>query len=187
MPPFAFFWKYRVLTIILVIGAFAISSAYTIWFTQPKYERLVFLSIGLEQPVDPTAAELWIEANDYMTESIQGWLIDPGFKNSIPYEFSLSVKKQEKQNLLVRATAQDAEIAQKAATAILENLQSAIDQYNTATKGTVVITRTTQSENVIMPSVKTNSAVSVIGTLIALWIAGSLFYWAKTLPNGHAR
>ena len=96
MPPFAFFWKYRVLTIILVIVALGGSSAYTLWLTKPKYERLVFLSIGLEQPVDPTSAELWIEANDYMTESIQGWLIDPGFKNSIPYEFSLSGKNKDR-------------------------------------------------------------------------------------------
>lgn len=173
MPPFAFFWKYRVLTAGLVIVAVAVSSAITIWGIQPKYERLIFVSIGLEQPNDPASAELWTQANDYMAESIQGWLIDPGFKNDIPYDFSLSVRKQEKQNLLVSVVAAEQTIAQQAAAVVIENLQNAIAQYNEATQGTVRITRTTQSDQVIMPSLKINIAAGVLGVLIAFWCVGS--------------
>lgn len=174
MPPFTFFWKYRKLTIGFVVIAVALSSAWTMWGINPKYERLVFVSIGFQQPNDlTTTAEVWTEANDYITESIQGWLIDPGFKNGIPYDFSLSVRKQEKQNLLLSVSAADPDTAQKAATAVLENLQKAITEYNTATKGTVVITHTTQSENVVTPSLKLNVAVSVLATLIGMWLVGT--------------
>lgn len=182
MPPFAFFWKYRIVTVVCLVIA-AISAVGITKNTAPQYQEIVFLSIGLEQPTQSDAVELWTQANDQMTETIQGWLVDPGFQKMIPGDFSLSVRKQEKQNLLITMTSATQENAKTATTALIQNLHTAITEYNTATKGTVAITHLTQSENTVTPSLKLNIAVGVVGTLILLWLVGSAVFFIKTISH----
>lgn len=103
----------------------------------------VFVSIGNAQKGMQSENSAFdnVQAADHFTETVQGWFKNPVFQKRIRIEGSseTSVRKQEKQNLVLSFTSENPEVARKMNETTRSELQREIDSYNAATKNEFVI------------------------------------------------
>jgi preprotein translocase subunit SecF len=106
------------------------------YFNQNAYGTTVFLNIGAKS--NPQISPLdTVQAADSFTETIQGWFKNPEFLYKIAESAGLNAepaaRRQEKQNLVVTFKTQDEKQAHEVYLAVKTQLQSEIENYNSAT------------------------------------------------------
>ena len=84
-----------------------------------------------------------IQAADAFTETIQGWFKNPvmveQIRSGAQYNVDFSVRKQEKQNLLVTFKTQTAEQGKKVALVTEETIRAQIGKYNRETGADITV------------------------------------------------
>lgn len=102
---------------------------------------LIFVTMGMEMP-EVTSADFYVTNEshnviDQFTETVQGWLFNPSLLEDINVEagqrVQLSVRKQEKQNLLVTVTVPIDGDVDAASSAVLIVLDRELAAYNRMT------------------------------------------------------
>lgn len=101
------------------------------------YVSTIFVSIGNAQNGNQAESSSYdrVQAADHFTETVQGWFKNPEFQKRIRIEGSseTSVRKQEKQNLVLSFTSENAEAAKKMNENTKSELQREIDTFNSVT------------------------------------------------------
>lgn len=124
-------WKTITLITIITLGSSLVSAYY--YFQ--GYNSTIFLSIGLKQNLTVSPYDN-LQAADQFTETIQGWFKNQQLIKSIEDQSQIrpefSVRKQEKQNLVVSYKTTTSEQAQKLATSTKDVLQKNLLAYNQA-------------------------------------------------------
>ncbi len=129
----------RLLSITIItflVGGAVVSFGYSMGFMKGN-NTTIFITIGAEESVSsPSLGSLYdtVQAADFFAETIQGWFKNPEFLRNVqtgtsePLNFS--VRKQEKQNLVVTVHTQqpwDSKILGSV-------LEHAIEEYNSVSK-----------------------------------------------------
>jgi capsular polysaccharide biosynthesis protein len=132
------FWKQFIVLTVISALTFTLS---VYFYQQSAFNVTVFINIGAksfstENKIESNLYDT-VQAADQFTETIQGWFKNPAFINRIDFatqtETSFSVRKQEKQNLIVTFRTPTEELAKKVSQSIQENLRMELGNYNRQT------------------------------------------------------
>lgn len=98
-------------------------------------ENSIFIDVSVQDKFQKTSAYENLEAADQITESIQGWIIDPSFQDAVNKASSTNLailsKKQEKNNLVISFKSTDEGTSATLGEKINQQLQKRIQEYNT--------------------------------------------------------
>lgn len=116
---------------------------YSVTFLTTTYEGVIFMSVGMEQEDYPEDAEAFgargvTEADNYFSETVQGWTMDPSFAIQVSERVgegvSVSARKQERQNLIFQVFAGSSEVVAVAADEAINEIQERLSSYNETMK-----------------------------------------------------
>jgi hypothetical protein len=171
---------YRRLLAVLMITVLAVllGLGYTLQFDKGSKNGLMFLTFGMEIP-DAVPAVYMITSDghnivDHFAETVQGWFLNPAFDARIDaaagQDVSLSVRKQEKQNLLVEfAVPLDGDL-ELAGNAILDNVQEDMTDYSLATNTDFVLALSSMTKFETPPNYLMNGLVGgLLGFLFVIF------------------
>ena len=107
--------------------------------TKP-FETTIFVTIGQTETANTaTTAFDNVQASDYFSETVQGWLKNPEFINRVYTKASTSVeiatRKQEKQNFLITFTTSNPETGTNLGNIIKTELTTEMETYDQKTNG----------------------------------------------------
>jgi len=130
------FTHWKKIALIAVLTAIA-ATAFGIIYNRNSFSATIFINIGAIQdntfsnPGNPFEA---LQAADQFTESVQGWFKNPLLLETIRTESGIradfSIRKQEKQNLLITYKTDSLESAKTIAEITRKNLEKQITIYN---------------------------------------------------------
>ncbi len=135
----SFLWrvKFKALAVGLIFAV--CGGLYTHMNTEPTFEGVLFLSVGMEQEVYPNNAEAFgargvTEADYYFAQTVQGWTMDPSFglqvNERLDEVVSVTARQQERQNIIFSITASSMELVEEGSDAVLAELEQRLESYN---------------------------------------------------------
>ena len=99
-----------------------------------RFDNSIFIDFSIQDKNHQTSSYENLEAADQITESIQGWIKDTSFQNTINstthLNFGIQAKKQEKNNLIINFNTTTADQASVIGNAINKELEARLRQYN---------------------------------------------------------
>jgi hypothetical protein len=129
--------RHAVSALALAVLVVAATMSLVAWKNTAPYETTVFISIGNNQneALDQESAYENVQAADHFSETVQGWFKNPKFQERIKMRSSseMNARKQEKQNLVVTFSSEQAEEGQLGSEKLRNELEMEINAYNSGT------------------------------------------------------
>lgn len=138
----------RFLAVVLITSiGFGLGLGYTFLYDKGSQSGLIFITLGMEIPEGIPASYMITSDGhnvvDHFAETVQGWFLNPAMDARIDelagVDASVSVRKQEKQNLLVEIKVGKTDDVQKAADAVLAILKEDVASYDGITNTDFVV------------------------------------------------
>jgi len=171
----SFLNRFKYFILISCIAFSLIAFGYSKITNKPKVSTGIFVSfavINADQNSGQSTTYDNLQASDFFTETVQGWFKNPNLINRINDEAGvnagLSAKKQEKQNLVISFDTDNKTDADKIISAIKENLQNEISQYNEASNTDFSIAIYNFETN---PKANNTNLLILIGLIIGLTVS----------------
>lgn len=155
---------------------------------------LIFLTMGATLPENVSIGSLGASQNenvvDQFTQTVQGWVSNPGLVRQVEAQvdrpFSLSVRKQEKQNLIVTLYMDRASVGEMtpelAANVFLEVLNQELAFYNELTNASFVVAISSIDYFETSPQWTLNGLVGILfGLMVGVVGFGLWEYVRRTL------
>jgi capsular polysaccharide biosynthesis protein len=191
---FLVFLRRRMASIVVVVLIFfGLAMGYT---QQSSAEEgaTIFLTIGAQLPDGVSVGALGASQNenvvDQFTQTVQGWVSNPEFvrdvQDLVQVPVGLSVRKQEKQNLLVTvhmpAEHDGAKSSSDVAEQVVEAMNTEIASYNELTNASFVVAVSSVTPYVNAPNWKLNGMVGILlGLIIGIVGFALVEYSRRTL------
>ncbi len=164
----------------LLLVFMVVSLTTTLKLIKSRSAALIFVSIGVErvpgidlENYNPQAA---VDAADRFSETVQGWILNPNLtgrmQEAAKSSFSLSARKQEKQNLLLDLKLTEERDVTPIASAVVTILNEEIKTYNKMTNSTFKLAINSINPYAIKPNLKLNLSVALfLGLFISILMA----------------
>jgi len=168
-------WK-EILAVTVLTAALAF--VFGILYNKASFNNTIFINLGAKQAsgIDRTASPYeTVQAADQFSESVQGWFKNPALiaqiRTRAQYEVDFSVRKQEKQNLVITYKTPTAEEGEKVAQVTEEFIRNEVGVFNreTGSDFRIPIFDLFTKEGTIHPGV-----FAVMGLLLGLMLGYAL-------------
>lgn len=177
---FYFLWRIKFKALACGVIFALVGGLYSAFFIPTTYEGLIFMSVGMEQAVYPEDAESYgargvSEADNYFSETVQGWTMDPSFVTQVVerldgYAVSVSARKQERQNVIFQVGVLDEDKIAPALDAVVAEVQDRLDSYNGTIKTTYAMANVEFTTYAKEPRVAFNGLVGfIVGFLLVMF------------------
>ena len=174
--------RFLPIVLVIVIGAVC-ALGYTLKYDKGAHGALIFLTLGMEveegTPADSYVTNESHNVIDQFTETVQGWLFNPALLGRVNElagnEVGLSVRKQEKQNLLVTVSVEPGVDSEAASQVVLMVLEEEIEAYNAATNAGFVLALSSISALDEEPQHVLNVVIGML--LAAIFMIVGLLLW----------
>lgn len=168
--------RFLAVVLITTIGL-GLGLGYTFSYDKGTRNGLIFITLGMEIPEGIPASYMITSDGhnvvDHFAETVQGWFLNPAMDERIDdlagADASVSVRKQEKQNLLVEVTVEKNDNAQVATEAVLEILKEDVISYDGITNTDFVVALSSMTFSETAPNYLMNGAVGgLLGFLFVI-------------------
>ena len=177
-----------IILIITILGAIGGAIFVQAKNTKP-FETTIFVTIGQTETANSaTTAFDNVQASDYFSETVQGWLKNPEVVNRIytksSYSTEISTRKQVKQNFLVTFSTANSEMGTTMGNIIKDELNNEMQTYNQKTNGKFQIAIFSAKTDQKPQSIPLYIFIGIIsGFILASLIVYSYEYLFKKSPR----
>jgi len=178
-----FFRRIKEIAAIAIVFSL-ITTLFSVFLVPQSFTSTVVATIASQRPEnidyrDQTINET-LKGADTMSETVQGWTKSPGFYNKLEDAsgetgFSVTVRTQEKQNLLAEIKADSETLAQKVSDTFITVLNDELKEYNKEANNSFVIAWSSSSISEDSKDIKVLLVVSLIVGLVLAILAFYLY------------